>query len=219
VRLKDLSENPIRTVLMFEGIVFGLGSIAHGIFEMLQGTVPVPAMVIQAIGPQQRLWVHGTEEAFTIFPTFLLTGILATFFGIAAIVWSIGFLNRRHGATVFLLIFIASFLSGGGIGQVVFFIPAWAFGTRMNSPLTWWDRILGSDVRRHLARIWPYTLGTGVVLMVFALFVSNVGYIPGVQDPDTVLGITLITVLISALLFPLSFVSAISHRLVQRSST
>lgn len=202
---------------MFEGIVFGIGSIAHGIFEMLQGNEPVSGLVIQAIGPQQRLWVHGTEEAFTIFPTYLLTGIFATVFGVAAIIWSIWFLSRRHGTTVFLMIFIASFLSGGGIGQVAFFIPAWAFGTRMNSSLSWWDRVLGPGFRRSLATIWPYTLGLGVVLMIFALFVSNVGIIPGVSDPDAVLMITLIIVLISALLFPISYISAISSRLVHHS--
>ena len=210
-----LSKNPIRTVLMLEGIVFGLGSIAHGVFEILQGNTPVPGLVIQAIGPEQRLWVHGTEEAFTIFPTFLLTGILATTFGIAAIIWSIGFLNRRHGATVFLMIFIASFLSGGGIGQLVFFIPAWAFGTRMHSSLPWWNRVMGSGTRQVLAHIWPYSLSLAVTGMLYALFVSNTGIIPGIQNPDTVLNITLIIVLVCALLFPLSFVSAIAHRLVK----
>lgn len=40
-----LSKNPIRTVLMLEGIVFGLASIAHGVFEIFQGNVRVPGLV------------------------------------------------------------------------------------------------------------------------------------------------------------------------------
>lgn len=87
----------------------------------------------------------------------------------------------------------------------------------MNRSLPWWDRDLGNDFRRELARIWPYTPALGCVWMILALFVSNVGFIPGVGDPDTVLNITLITVLISAVLFPLSFISAISSRLVNTS--
>ena len=66
-----------KTIISYLGLMLALGGIDHGIFETLQGFTPTPGLVIQAIGPLERYWVHGSEEAFTIIPNFLVTGILA----------------------------------------------------------------------------------------------------------------------------------------------
>ena len=120
----------------------------HGFFETLQGNIPTNGLIIQAIGLAHRMWLHGTEEAFTIVPNFLATGILAMIFSIAIMIWSVGFIHTKHGPAVFFLLFVLLFLVGGGVGQIVFFIPIWAASTRINKPLTWWRKVLPENVRR-----------------------------------------------------------------------
>ena len=113
-----------------------------GIFELLQGNRPTGnSLVIDAIGEAQRFWPLGGEpRPFTLVPNFLISGIASMIVGVAIVIWSIWFLPIRHGRTVFLGLFTLSFLVGGGIGQVAFFVPAWAFATRMDKPLTWWKK-------------------------------------------------------------------------------
>lgn len=41
------------------GIVLGVAGINHGFFETLQGNPPTPGLLIQAIGPDQRMWFYG----------------------------------------------------------------------------------------------------------------------------------------------------------------
>ena len=112
-----------RIIVAAMGIMLGIAGMNHGFFEILQGNTPTGSLIIQAIGDEQQMWIHGTEEAFTVVPNFLLTGILAISVSIAIIIWSVGFVHKKHGPTVFILLFVLLFLTGGGIGQIVFFIP------------------------------------------------------------------------------------------------
>ncbi|NIP28360.1 MAG: hypothetical protein GWO38_32255, partial [Phycisphaerae bacterium] len=80
--------------------------IVHGFFEILQGNTPTEGLIIQAIGDEQQMWLYGTEEAFTIIPNFLITGILTIIVSLAIIVWSVGYMQTKRGAAVFLLLFV-----------------------------------------------------------------------------------------------------------------
>ena len=55
----------------------------------------------------------GTEEAFTLLPTYLSTGLVAIAISLTMMVWSLGFLHTRRGATVLGLLFVGLFLFGG----------------------------------------------------------------------------------------------------------
>jgi hypothetical protein len=175
------------------GIIFGLSGMTHGLSETLQGNTPTGGLFINAIaaGSSWTRWSEGGEGAFTIIPNFLLTGILAMFIGLAIIIWSVGFVHKQHGPLVYLLLFIGLFLVGGGIGQVVFFIPAWAVATRIHKPLIWWRNVLPAGMRRGLAQAWPWLLMAASLLILTALVIAIFGYIPGVPDMDQVLTITL----------------------------
>ena len=118
-----------RIIVSALGVGFGIAGLDHGFFETLQGYTPTHGMIIQAIGPANLMWIHGTEDAFTLVPNFLITGILAILVSLAIMVWSIGFIHTKHGSSVFLLLFALLFLVGGGIGQIVFFVPTWLFST------------------------------------------------------------------------------------------
>lgn len=176
-----------KSIVSTMGVFLGISGINHGFFETLQGNIPTNGLIIQAIGDAQQMWIHGTEEAFTIIPNFLITGILAILVGLAIIVWSVGFVHKKHGPSVFIMLFILLFLVGGGIGQIVFFIPTWAVSTRINKPLTWWRKVLSENVRRVLAKLWRGSLIIGTISFLIALEIAIFGYFPGLNDPDLTL--------------------------------
>jgi hypothetical protein len=170
------------------GVILAIAGLDHGIFETLQGNKPTTGLIIQAIGPEQNLW--GTEEAFTLIPNFLITGILAILVSLAIMVWSIGYIHTQHGATVFGLLFILLFLVGGGIAAQIMFVPVtWAAATRIQKPLTGWRKALPEGLRRLLAKIWPATLVLGCISFLIGLFIAITGYIPGVSDDERILAI------------------------------
>lgn len=175
------------------GVIFGLSGITHGVAEILQGNTPTGGRLINAIaaGSGWTRWSAGGEAAFTLIPNFLLTGILAVLVGLTIIVWSLGFVHRRHGATIYLLLFVLLFLVGGGIAQVAFFLPAWAVATRIHAPLTWWRRTLTPRLRGGLARVWSALLIVASVLIVTTLVIAIFGFIPGVPDLERILSIML----------------------------
>lgn len=191
------------------GVIFGLGGMTHGFAETLQGNTPTGGLLIDAVaaGSSWTRWSEGAEAAFTIIPNFLITGILAMLVGLAIIVWSLGFVHRRYGPTIYLLLFVLLFLVGGGIGQVAFFIPAWAVATRIHKPLTWWRRALPTGLERGLAQLWPWLLTTASVLILTALFTATFGYIPRITDMDQVMTITLAMVGTALVGFLLAFVA------------
>jgi hypothetical protein len=181
-----------KTIVSTIGVVLGLSGIDHGVFEMLQGNLRTTGLFIQAIGPAQKMWAYGGEDAFTIVPNFLITGILAVLVGIALIVWSVGFLDRKQGPLVLFLLNVLLFLFGGGVAAPVAIYPlAGISATRINSPLTWWRKALPEKVRPALAKIWPYTLAIGLISFLIGLSIAITGTVPGVDanDPERILAI------------------------------
>jgi hypothetical protein len=177
-----------KTIVSTISVILALAGLAHGIPEILQGNKPTPGLIIQAIGPEMNLW--GTEEAFTIVPNFLITGLLAVTLSLALIVWSMGFVHTRHGATVLGLLFAGLFLFGGGIAAQVLFAPfVWAAATRIHRPLPWWRKVLPEGIRPALARLWPVTLALGSLSFLIGLFIAITGYVPGVTADETILAV------------------------------
>ncbi|MBN2115802.1 MAG: hypothetical protein JW730_04485 [Anaerolineales bacterium] len=210
-----------RVIATTIGVYFGLFSgINHGVFEILQGNKPTHGLLIHAIGEAQRFWLLGTEDAFTLIPNFLATGTASIIVGLAIVIWSIWFLPAKHGRTVFLGLFILSFLVGGGIGQIAFFIPAWAFATRMDKPLTWWRKVLPRSSWPFLSKLWVFLLILATAVMTIGLEMAVFGYFPGVTEPVAVQDTTMLFVLTAAILYALSFIAGFGHELgrMERSS-
>lgn len=200
-----------RTAVAVLAIVFAIGGMSHGFFEVLQGNAPTNGVIIEAISESRQTWAYGGETAFTLIPNFLLTGIAAITVGLAIIVWSVGYLPTRHGATVLLLLYVLLFLVGGGIGQLPFFLTAWVFATRINQPLTWWRKVLPQGLRGGLARLWRWTMIAGAAGVLLALEIAIFGYFPGVTDADQLLSIVFAALGSAWLLFLLTFVSAFAY--------
>ena len=205
--------NATRVIVTTIGVIFGFGGFNHGFFEFLQGNTPTDGLIIQAIGEAQRFWVLGTEEAFTIIPNFLISGLLSMVLGLTIVIWSLWFIQTKYGRTVFLVLFILLFLVGGGIGQVAFFIPAWAFATRMNTPLTWWKKVLPRSTWPFLSKLWIITLILSSIAILIGLEIAIFGFVPGMTNPERIQNTALTFVLTSAILNVVSFIAGFGHEL------
>ena len=206
--------NATRVIATTIGVFCGLFSgINHGIFEILQGNTPTNSLVINAIGEAQRFWIEGTEPAFTIMPNFMLTGILSIIVGLALVVWSIRFLPTKYGRSVYLGLFVISFLVGGGIGQIFLFLPAWAFATRMNKPLTWWRKVLPRRSWPLLSKLWRVTLVLATASIFITLEIGIFGLFPGLTDPQAIQNTSMIFLFSSVILYIVSFMAGFGHEL------
>lgn len=202
-----------KTIVATISVILAIAGLDHGIFEILQGNAPTGGLIIQAIGPDHQMWQYGTEEAFTLLPTYLSTGLVAVSLSLALIVWSLGYLHTRRGATVLGLLFVGLFLFGGGIAAQVMFAPfVWAAATRIHKPLTWWRQVLPADICPVLAKLWPFTLALGSFSFLIGLFIAITGYVPGQSDPEIIINICWAFIFIGGLgLYLLTFVSGFAH--------
>lgn len=177
------------TVASTLGVLLGISSMSHGVPEILQGNNPTHGYLINALGPgyDWTFWKHGSEPAFTLVHNFLLSGLLATAAGVLLIYWSTRCIDRRWGATVFLLASIASFLTGGGLAQCLLFTLNWAAATRIRGRLGFWRWQMPAVVRRGLAGVWRWTLLAATFFFVAALEIAMVGYFPGLPQEKVAL--------------------------------
>ena len=210
-----------RIIVSTIGVILGLAGLDHGFFEILQGNIPTNGLIIQAIGEANRMWLHGTEEAFTILPNFLLTGILAVIVSLAIIVWSVGFIHTKHGATVFGLLFVLLFLVGGGIAAQIMIAPVtWLVATRIHKPLTWWRKVLPKGLLPVLTKLWLFALTIGTFSFLIGLFIAITGYVPGENDPERILGICWSFIFLGGSgMFLLTFVSGFAHDIYKKAET
>jgi len=198
------------------GVIFGISGISHGFFEVLQGNAPTGGLFISAIGEAQKMWPHGNEYAFTLIPNFLMTGIAAMMVGLAIIIWSLGFVHKKNGPTVFFLLFVLLLLVGGGVAQILFFPWIWLVSTRINKPLAWWRKILPVKIQKPLGKLWPWFMIISSALLVFVLEIAITGFVPAVNDPEAVLSIMLSCLGMEVVVLPLTFVSGFAHDIAMR---
>jgi hypothetical protein len=174
-----------RVVASIFGVLSGLGGITHGVGETLQGNVAPDGIVIDSWTQGPIATNMGGEPGMTIVPNLLVTGILTIIVSLAVIVWSAAFVQRRKGGVVLILLSIAMLLVGGGFGPPLIGILAGVAGLGINAPLTWWRRHLPVNVRRFLARMWPWVFGACVANGVFLVVGSVIlVYFFGVNNPD-----------------------------------
>ena len=147
------------------GLTAGGAGIEHGIFEIMQGDTRPEGLMIASIGPPcvPELSWNQCEPAMTIVSNLLITGILAVLFSLIVLVWSLLFIQKRHGGLVLILLCIPLLLFGGGIFPPLIGIIAGALGTRINKPLNPEGSRLSGGLLRILALLWPWSLVLYVV--------------------------------------------------------
>jgi len=201
------------------GTVFGISGMNHGLFEVLQGNTPTPNVFIFAIGEAQKMWIHGNEPALTLIPNFLITGIVAMVIGLAIVVWSLGFVHRKHGSLILFSLFVLLLLLGGGVAQILFFPWICLVASRINKPLAWWKKILPTKSLAPLAKLWQVSLIVSASLLVIALILATTGFVPMVTDPEVVLSIMLVCLGLEVIVLPLTFVAGFAHDLKAKEAT
>ena len=164
-----------RVVAASIGVICGLIGIQHGIFEILQGNVPTSGILIDAIGPDYKLWESAREPALSILPNYLITGICAVLIGLLVIVWSAAFIHKKYGALIFFALSVLQLLVGGGITPFELSILASLAAARINRPLTWWEKHLPVGFRHVLARVWLMLLIAFVVLFALSFSITIFG--------------------------------------------
>ena len=204
-----------RAIASTLGVLVGIGSIDHGLLECLQGFRPTPGLIVNALGSGYRwtVWKQGGEGAFTLIPNFLVTGVIATLLGLLMIVWSLRFMHLPRGPIVFLALGVASFLTGGGVAQIVLFTLTWGVATRIGATLDFWRWVIPSGLRCALGRLWPWTLCVSTLSFLVALEIAVFGYVPGVSAHMELLHICWKILAVALALFLISIISGFAHDL------
>jgi hypothetical protein len=212
---KKFNNSATRIIASTLGVLVGIGSIDHGLLECLQGFRPTPGLIVNALGSGYHwtVWKQGGEGAFTLIPNFLVTGVIATLLGLLMIAWSLRFIRSPYSPTVFLSLGIASFLTGGGVAQVVLFTLAWAAATRVGASLAFWRWLLPPVARLLLGRLWPWTLSAATVLFILALEIAVFGYVPGISEQTLILHICWGSLAVALVLCLVSIGSGFAHDL------
>lgn len=167
------------------GILGGLGGLTHGVGEVLQGNVAPDGIIINSWTQGPIATNMGGEPGMTIVPNLLVTGVLTIIVSLAVIVWSVAFVQKKHGGLILVLLSLAMLLVGGGFGPPIIGLLAGVAGLGINAPYTWWRTHLPANVRRVLARLWPWVFGVCVLNGVFLVIGSVVlVYLFGVNNPD-----------------------------------
>jgi len=169
----------LRATASVFGVYAGLLGMEHGFFETLQGNVAPKGIKILAVGPPGLPFPFGHEPAMTLIPNFLATGILAMTFGLLIMVWAAMLVQRKHGAVVLVLLSIVFLLVGGGFGPISLLITASIAAARIDKPLIWWRSHLRANLRRLLAKMWPWFL---IAALLWVPFEFTLGYILGLKN-------------------------------------
>lgn len=168
----NTTRNATRMVAVCLGLVAAIAGFEHGYFEVLQGNTRPEGVMIVSIGPPclpAEAW-NACEPAMTIWPDFLVTGILAMMLSVCVLACTLGFVQRRYGGWLLILLSVALLLFGGGFFPPLIGIMAGAGGTQINRPLP--TRPAGR-LLRFVARWWPWPL---LIFTVWTLGQIPLGY-------------------------------------------
>lgn len=164
------------------GALAGVGTLTHGIGEMIQGNVPTPGLWFPS-------WTTGPiaehldgDPTFGVLPTMLVSGIATTAASIALIGVSVAAVAARgRGRRWILPLAGVTLLTGGGGAPPTLAALAGLAGTRA------WERPvarLSAGTRRRLARAWAPLCAVGVANGVFLVFGSMITAGLGFHAPD-----------------------------------
>jgi len=198
-----------KTAATWLGVAAGIAGLEHGYFEFLQGNVPPIGLMFPSMGPPcvpEQAW-NACEPALTILPSLRVAGALTLLLGLLIIVWSVFFIQSKHGGMVLILLSLLLLLAGGGLFPPLIGTIGGAAGTQINRPLPGKPPC---GMPRLAARLWPWPL---VILMVWLLGQFLVGYFFN----DFLKGIMGVGLLLILSMLPLSVYSAYAHDVVRGS--
>jgi hypothetical protein len=96
--------------------------------------------------------------------------------GLIVTVWAVGYIDRKYGALVLMLLSIALFLVGGGFAPIFMAVIASLAASRIDKQLKFWRVILPVPLRKFLGKIWKWILIAFVLIFVFSVIVAIFGW-------------------------------------------
>ena len=187
--------NAARATASTLGVLAGLGGITHGIGEILQGNIAPRGLMIYSWTQGPIATTMGGEPAMTIISNLFVTGVLTVLVSFVVLVWSAAFVQRRNGGWVLILLAVFMLLVGGGFAPPIIGVLAGVAGLGINASYTWWRKHLPANVRRRLAKAWPWVFGVCVIDGVFLVVGSVIlVYFFSVNNPDLFVGSFLVAV-------------------------
>jgi hypothetical protein len=150
------------TVAAF-GVIAGLAGVEHGVGEVLQGNVALPATAFRSWPDSEFFAIQNGEPALSLVPNMLATGLLAILASLVFLVWATVFAGRRHGGGVLVLLSVSMLVVGGGFGPPILGVILGLVATKIGSPLPWWRERVSPEARRALGALWPWSLAAGVL--------------------------------------------------------
>jgi hypothetical protein len=135
--------------------------------------------MISAIGPpcQPDASWHACFPALTVIPNYLLSGIVAGLLSLSIIIWAVGFVQRKRGGMILLVLSTLLVPVGGGFVPAFIGIIAGIAGTRIHAHLSGWqDRL--TNIKHFLSKLWPWILGLIVIWLpgswIMGFFFSSI---------------------------------------------
>lgn len=167
------------------GALAGLGSLTHGIGEVLQGNVASEGIWIYSWTQGPIATNMGGEPGISIIPNLLFSGILTIIVSLIVIIWSVAFVRRKNAGRILLFLSVILLFTGGGIAPPVIGILAGVSGTRIGRPSPWFHQHLSVNFRRFLVTLWPWIFGITVINGVFLVIGSVIlVYFFNLNNPD-----------------------------------
>lgn len=163
-----------RLVVAAFGILCGLTGIIAGYFEVLQGNITPDGIMISTIGSSYSMAEDFTYFAITIIPDLRISGILAIVFSCSVIIWSLRYVDRKHGALFLLGLSIAQMLVGGGWVIDLATITS-ILATRIDKPNEWWRKRLPENLRLWLVRLFPVSVIAYALISISMLVLTILG--------------------------------------------
>lgn len=161
-----------RLVASVFGVLAGIGSLIHGIGEVLQGNIAPTGIFIPSWTQGPIATNMGGEPGITIVPNLLGTGILTIIVSLTIIIWAAAFITKKNGSRILILLSVIVLLVGGGIAPPIIGILAGVAGIGINAKLTWWRKHLSVSLQQFLAALWPWIFAIAVIIGVFLVIGS-----------------------------------------------
>ncbi len=177
-------KNAVRLIISTIGAIMGLGGLEHGIGEMLQGSVAPAGIMIQSWPESAFFQSLGGEPAMTIVPNLLIAGILTIIVSLVFLAWVTGFVHRKNGGLILVLLSVLLLLVGGGIFPPILGMIIGAAAMRMNGLVGKEHTLHRSGLRQFLGKAFPgfyvacvvtwLALFPGMAVLDYFLGISNV---------------------------------------------
>ena len=169
-----LRMNALRMGSIAFGMLCGITGTVAGIFLILQGDKPISGVTISYIGTGYQMSGHETYFALTLIPNFLYSGITSLLASTSLIIWTLLQIHKKEGSSVFLLLSIVQFLSGGGfvidLAVITFFLSL-----GIDKSLHRWRRIFNNQLGQTLAALWTPSLIAYSVISIVMIVVTIAG--------------------------------------------